>query len=73
MGVVMSRKWLDKAAYLKGREIQREIWWGNMKEEVLHLNRQIFKRSFNLLKTKRNLLYLRNNSVPRSKHLPPLL
>ena len=28
---------------------------------------------FNLLKTKRNLLYIRNQSVPRSKHFPPQL
>jgi hypothetical protein len=28
---------------------------------------------FNLLKTKRNLLYVRNQSVPRCKHLPPRL
>jgi len=28
---------------------------------------------FNLLKTKRNLLYIRNQSVPRSKHFPPRL
>ena len=28
---------------------------------------------FNLLKTKRNLLYIRNQSVPRSKHFPPWL
>ena len=27
----------------------------------------------NLLKTKRNLLYIRNQFVPRSKHFPPLL
>ena len=27
----------------------------------------------NLLKTKRNLLYIRNQSVPRSKHFPPRL
>ena len=27
----------------------------------------------NLLKTKRNLLYTRNQSLPRSKHLPSLL
>ena len=26
-----------------------------------------------LLKTKRNLLYIRNQSVPRSKHFPPRL
>lgn len=29
--------------------------------------------SFNLLKTKRNLLYMRNKSVPHSKHFPPQL
>ena len=29
--------------------------------------------AFNLLKTKRNLLYIRNQSVPRSKHFPPQL
>ena len=28
---------------------------------------------FNLLKTKRKLLYLRNQSVPRCKHFPPRL
>jgi hypothetical protein len=27
----------------------------------------------NLLKTKSNLLYIRNQSVPRSKHFPPRL
>ena len=27
----------------------------------------------NLLKTKRNLLYIRNQFVPRSKHFPPRL
>ena len=29
--------------------------------------------NFNLLKTKRNLLYIRNQSVLRSKHFPPRL
>jgi len=28
---------------------------------------------FNLLKTKRNPLYIRTQSVPRCKHFPPLL
>jgi hypothetical protein len=28
---------------------------------------------FNLLKMKRNLLYIRNQSVPRCKHFPPRL
>ena len=31
------------------------------------------KNSFNLLKTTRNLLYIRNQSVPRSKHTPSRL
>jgi len=30
-------------------------------------------RNVNLLKTKRNLLYIRNQSVPRCKHFPPRL
>ena len=29
--------------------------------------------SFNLLKTKHNLLYIRNQSIPRSKHFAPCL
>ena len=32
-----------------------------------------FSIVINLLKTKRNLLYIRNQSVPRSKHFPPRL
>jgi hypothetical protein len=32
-----------------------------------------FLRPFNLLKTKCNLLYIRNQSVPSSKHIPPRL
>ena len=31
------------------------------------------KGSLNLVKTKRNLLFIRNQSVPRSKHFPPRL
>jgi len=31
------------------------------------------KRFINLLKTKRNLLYIRNQSVPRCKNFPPRL
>jgi len=33
----------------------------------------VFKDCFNLLKTKRILLYVRNQSVPRCKHFPPRL
>ena len=33
----------------------------------------LFAADLNLLKTKRNLLYIRNQSVPRSKHFPPRL
>jgi len=29
--------------------------------------------AINVLKTKRNLLYIRNQSVPRCKHFPPRL
>jgi hypothetical protein len=38
--------------------IVRNNWWG---------------KPFNLLKTKRNLLYISNQSVPRFKHFPPRL
>jgi len=34
---------------------------------------RIFAKALNLLKTKRNLGYIRNQSVPRSKHFPPRL
>jgi len=30
-----------------------------------------YKQVINLLKTERNLLYIRNQSVPRYKHFPP--
>ena len=36
-------------------------------------NKPIRSFSFNLLKTKRNLLYIRNQFAPRSKHFPPRL
>jgi hypothetical protein len=35
--------------------------------------RHRWKNDINLLKTKRNLLYVRNQPVPRSKHFPPRL
>jgi len=31
----------------------------------------VYKEQFNLLETKSNLLYIRNQSVPRCKHSPP--
>ena len=34
---------------------------------------QVDIQRINLLKTKRNLLYLRNQSIPCSKHFPPRL
>jgi hypothetical protein len=37
------------------------------------LQRRIRTEMINLLKTKRNLLYLRSQSVPRCKHFPPQL
>jgi len=39
---------------------------------MFHIS-QIFANSFNLLKTKRNLLYIRHQSVPRCKHFPTRL
>ena len=36
-------------------------------------NDQLDAQIFNILKTKRNLLYIRNQSVPRCKHFPPRL
>ena len=41
----------------------------SLTESLLQLRRPLF----NLLKTKRNLLYIRNQSVPRSKYFPPRL
>jgi len=39
----------------------------------LPYNKSTFNVYFNLLKTKRNPLYIRNQSVPRCKHFPPRL
>ena len=35
--------------------------------------RKLHNEELNLLKTKRNLLYIRNQFKPRSKHFPPRL
>ena len=43
-----------------------------LQERFLKTNLNMYT-CFNLLKTKRNLLYVRNQSVPRSKHFPPWL
>ena len=52
---------------------QRKIWGQkektNFHEETLRLE----KSEINLLKTKRKLFYIRNQSVPRSKHTPSQL
>ena len=37
------------------------------------VQKTVYLCSINLLKTKRNLLYIRNQSAPRSKHFPPRL
>jgi len=39
----------------------------------LHFKNHQFTLILNLLKAKRNLLYIRNQSVPRCKHFPPRL
>jgi hypothetical protein len=38
-----------------------------------HTHTAEYQLRLNLLKTKRNLLYIRNQSVPRCKHFPPRL
>jgi hypothetical protein len=38
-----------------------------------HPERPVLKVGINLLKTERNLLYIRNQSVPRCRHFPPRL
>ena len=38
-----------------------------------HTQHNCIQKEINLLKTKPNLLYIRNQSVPRSKHFPPRL
>ena len=45
----------------------------NMKLMFLFEEAEEQKDSIKLLKTKRNLPYIRNQSVPRSKHFPPRL
>ena len=47
-----------------------EILRTRLKSYLYALDKKIH---FNLLKTKRNLLYIRSQSVPRSKHFPPWL
>ena len=43
--------------------------------DVTHEQQHLVRHGFiiNLLNTKRSLLYIRNQFVPRSKHFPPLL
>ena len=40
---------------------------------VYHKEQQQLYGQITLLKAKRNLLYIRNQSVPRCKHFPPRL
>jgi hypothetical protein len=49
----------------------RRLWWKCYKRA--HFKNFFPVSSIKLLKTKRNLLYIRNQSVPRSKHFPPRL
>jgi len=44
-----------------------------MHEASLQLHQPNLHYTINPLKTKRNLLYIRNQSVPRCKHFPPRL
>ena len=45
----------------------------NCKKEKYCLQSSYSNIKINFLKTKRNLLYIRNQFVPRSKHFPPRL
>ena len=50
--------------------------WGVALTTNTHLRAEVMKGygyRINILKTKRNLLYIRNQSVLRSEHFPPLL
>ena len=48
--------------------------WNNLFQLPLSLHaKNNLSTKVNLLKTKRNLLYISNQSVPRSKHFPPRL
>ena len=40
---------------------------------ILKPTGHVMLQQFNILNTKRNLLYIRNQSIPRSKHFPPRL
>ena len=57
------------------RPVHRTWRWWLRKTPVLYQSnfKTVFHSGINLLMTKRNVLYIRNQSVPRSKHFPPLL
>ena len=54
---------------LYGRNDTSAIYFTILKWQTLRKHETFIS----LLKTKRNLLYIRNQSVPRSKHFPPRL
>ena len=49
------------------------VWSDTWKKHSTQSERNVEFFNVNLLKTTRNLLYVRNQSVPRSKHFPPQL
>ena len=57
---------------LKNWDVDLTMYQGNVICTVV-LRISIKYKYINLLKTKRNLLYIRNQSVPRCKHFPPRL
>jgi hypothetical protein len=50
-----------------GKSFHSTSFWSKVTIATIIINR------LNLIKTKRNLLYIKNQSVPRCKHFPPRL
>jgi hypothetical protein len=74
--VIKSRimKWMGHVAQMgEGRGVYRVMVEKPEGKRPLGRPRRRWKGNINLLKMKRNLLYIRNQPVLRSKHFPPWL
>ena len=58
--------WFMTFALFQGQRSRRVLGLDN--EQFRDKTHALFVRGFTLLKTKRHLLYIRNQSVPRCKH-----